>query len=691
MLRRALCLGAILGFLCTIASAAPRVTNVVNGSPAHGQIGKKMVFQAEGLVAPVRVFFSDGASPTVETTPVQFDAGRGFLIAQVPAGAQTGNLKVTSNGVDSPPYYFRIDSGSFLPGSGVVQGVVSGPGGPVAGAMIALLVPGPCDGEDLVDVVLSGSLGEYSLQGPPGDVLLFVFPPVASGLAAGGMPATLGASPTTVDVPLSGATVVNGRVVRASGGSGVANARLEFEGDAGFDTRLTDASGNFSVVLPEGNSDIRVNPPVADALTRSEQSVSIGSSSPQTLSSFALGGGVRIFGTVRRATGGTPLANVSVGAWSSTFCCGNLDENVSAGDGTFAVVVPAGDTYQISTRIDDDAPLADASVSSIVVGATDVQQDLALEDAGAIAGIVLDASTATPIPDLTVQALSVPYQGNSVAFTRTCQDGSYRLRVPPSASGYIALAGYGESSGYVPVAWNNASSGTFFPCEGMAIAVAGAGTVVGGIGFELPSGAAAISGSVRSQSSGCTATVSGTFWMTVDDGMSHACGLGWSDFGLLPGTYRVHGLPASDLVPGLRVCYPGSGAESPQCWNVKRPPGYEPVFASPGGEASGTDFCLGSSPVSAVSGVWASKSGGSVTFSWTSTDDPYQSQYRLRGSLTAKPTSAPGSFPSDPVFDTVWTGMGSSASVPTSLPYSFFLVTNVGISGTDGPSGSYAP
>jgi len=57
----------------------------------------------------------------------------------------------------------------------------------------------------------------------------------------------------------------------------------------------------------------------------------------------------------------------------------------------------------------------------------------------------------------------------------------------------------------------------------------------------------------------------------------------------------------------------------------------------------------------------------------------------------ARPLSGTGSFPSDPSFDMVWNGQASSTAIPASDPHRFFLVTNAGIGGAEGPSGSYAP
>ncbi|MBZ5640694.1 MAG: hypothetical protein LAO51_18300 [Acidobacteriia bacterium] len=685
-------LGVALVLCTTNVAAVPRITGVMNSAPSHVQVGEKVLLQVEGLIPPVRVFFSDGTSPTLEATSVQFDAVRGLLAAQVPSGAQKGNMKVTANGVDSPPYSLRIDTGLYDPGSDGVQGTVTGPGGAIPGTMLALLRPNPCDGVDFIDLTVSGAAGEYTLHGSAGNFLIFAFPPVSTVLAPGAFPVTLGETPVTVPVVLAGGTAVDGRIVQASSpGAGVASARVDFESDAGYETRLTDDDGYFSVLLAPGGVRIRTTPSPTDALARDDRGAVVEATSPQSLPDTLLAGGVRIFGFVRRAANGRPLPGIRVSASPQYACCGTVDEKSAGGDGSFALVVPANQTYQLRTSMDDDASFADANVSDIVVGTDDVHRDVDILDAGAITGRVLDAQTGDPIAQLGVQAFEVPYTGATLAYARTCADGSYRLRVAPNGTGYVAGAAFYETSSYVPVAWNGTEPGTLFACEGAPIPVPDAAAVASGIDIRVHPGAAEVSGSVFSQESGCTETLGGTPWVLVDDGISHGCGLGYMDWNAPEGTYRVVGLPGADLLPELRVCQPPSPGASPQCWSLGRPPAFTPVIVLPGNEARGIDFCLGATPTQDVVGILASKGDGFVTFAWTPTDDPYQSQYRLRGATSARPSGGTGSFPDDPPFDEVWSGMSPSATVGLGDPRRFFLVTNIGMSGAEGPSGSYSP
>jgi hypothetical protein len=48
-----------------------------------------------------------------------------------------------------------------------------------------------------------------------------------------------------------------------------------------------------------------------------------------------------------------------------------------------------------------------------------------------------------------------------------------------------------------------------------------------------------------------------------------------------------------------------------------------------------------------------------------------------------------GSFPDDPAFDMMFEDYSTSATVSTFSSYTYFLVTDVGVTGVEGPSGSY--
>lgn len=673
--------------------AAPLITRTigVGESPAHGQVGAPLVIFTQGLSAPVRVFFSDGLNPTVEATEILADVPRGVVAARIPVGAQTGSMKVTAGGVDSLPYFFRIDPGTFTQGTDVVSGTVTSAGGPVAGAFVVLLRPTVCGILAVWDITATDPNGGYTLRGVPGDYFVHPFNPLGAGLANRGVGVTLGGGPQTLDLVMTSGTTVSGRVVRSDApGTGVGEARLEFNSDSAIETLFTDTVGNFSVHLSPGDVRLDVDPPTGERLAAvHERPLTVVAAASQTVPDIPLNGGVMLSGFVRRMADGSPVSGANLQARPRDTCCAPTDRKRSAGDGAFSLVLLPNLTYRLEVTVDNDQPFTDVFLDGIVVAETDLTRDFDLRDAGFITGAVVDRPAGSPIANLSVQANMFPISNlPTVAFTRTCQDGSYRLRVPPSLIGYLAKAGFAEDRGYVSVTWNNTLDGTFYECEGLAVPVPTAGTEVSGIGFRLPASAAAITGSVFSQASGCTVPLGSHQQVSIDDGADHGCGLGATDFNAPGGTYRMYGLPDSTFVPALRACV-NIPDTSPQCYNLRQPPAYDPIVVGPGGTAGGINFCAGNAPTREITGLQVSRSGDNLVFTWDPSTDLYHHQYHLRGAVTARPTTPSGSFPTDPVFALLATTQATSVTMPLSTPYNFFLVTDAGVTGIEGPSGHY--
>jgi len=674
--------------------AAPLITELMAGGPPHAQADATIGIFGSGFVAPLQVFFSDGTNPTVSAGAVAADTTRGILMVRVPAGAATGNMKVVANGVDSNLFYFRRDAGTFARGASLVSGQVFGPSlAPVAGAVVVLLAPSGCDGETLWDHSVTDASGNYTLHGQPaGEYMLFAFPPRATNLAVSGAQVS---APVTQPLPVPAGTVVNGRVVLASSpGTGVANARVEFEGE-GFDTPVTDASGNYSVVLQSAAYQVRATPPPSAVLARSQEvALNVGASSPQSAANIALDGGVRIYGIARRQADSAPMPGVYISAWPNNGG-GNGIETVAAGDGSYALVVPANTSYSVNVSVEESEPYYHAQLDNVAVAASDVPQNLSLLDAGFIRGTVTDASS-SGMGDMQVVAHAVPW-GNAYPVTQahTCEDGSYTLHVPPSASGYIVSAAEStngsQALAYVPAAYRSSGGSTFYICEGTAVPVPAVGSVVAGIDVALKGEAGTIEGSILTQSSGCTAPFAQQVLVQVDDGTAHACSLGVQDWTQPSGSYRTFGLPNLSFAPIVRACIAPYGPGSAICYDAKTYPQYTSLPLPPGGSQSGVDFCVGAAlqPATAVGHVVVAKSAGQLTLTWNGTGDPATSAYRVRGAISARPATAPGSFPNDPGFTDLWNGPATSASLALTTPYAYFLVTPVGSTGLEGPSQHY--
>jgi hypothetical protein len=673
--------------LCALpAVAAPVITDVftTGQSPPHAQVGTPVFIQATGLTGAVQVFFSDGTNPTVAAAAPSVDLVRGILNVRVPAGAVTGNMKITAAGVDSPLYYFRVDAGSFTQGTDVVSGqVLSGASG-VANAMVVLLQDTGCDNQLLWDYTLTNGTGNYTLHGVDNNYFILVFPPLAANLAVDAGGATLSGTPATVNFSLVAGTQVTGRVVDAAAPStGIANVRLSLDAN-GSDFILTDATGNFSVHLLPGNYKINYRPAPGAAFAGIQLNTTVNNTPTQNLGNIGLTTGVRVSGTVTRASDGKPLPNVRLDATVSNTCCTSIDRKQSAGDGSYSFYLPASQSYKIQVQLDDSSGYVDTVLDPYVVGVSNQVLNFPSLDAAIITGTVTDRGTGLPLDQIGMQA-NVPGPGGTpVTFTKTCTNGNYRMRVPPSVAGYQAIAAFGQTYNYAVQGWNGNSNGTFYPCEGTAVTSSPAGNVTSGINFALvPSGA--ITGTITSQTSSCTLSPGGTNYVSVDDGGNHNCSMGTTDFNPPPGQYRVTGLPATVVGNTRRACI----MQYNTCYNQQVFPAYNAFSVIAGSDTSNINFCVSDAPTQQITGVRLSKSGGNLQIIWNTSTDPNHSVYQVRGALTAKPTTAPGNFPNDPVFASLSQPPVTNYATLLSTPYVYFLITDVSPSSNEGPSGSY--
>ena len=173
------CKGALLGLVllglivCPVSlDAAPTISEVTFSSPASGQEGEPILIFVDELVDPVQVFFSDGNNPTQEATPVLVDIARGVVLVLVPPTAETGDMIVRANGVDSPPFYLRVAGGVFTPGSREVSGTITRQtdATPLQGVLVMFISQGPCEFDQVLwDYAETDATGNYTLNGIDGD------------------------------------------------------------------------------------------------------------------------------------------------------------------------------------------------------------------------------------------------------------------------------------------------------------------------------------------------------------------------------------------------------------------------------------------------------------------------------------------------------------------------------------------
>jgi hypothetical protein len=560
---------------------------------------------------------------------------------------------------------------------------------PQAGVGLVLLKSGACKDDTLWDAAVTNASGNYTLTGIDGNYLIITFNPVASALANASALVALSATPATQNIALAAGTTVTGKVVDASSFIGITGARLSLDGVTAnsHEEALTSPTGDFTLHLTAGDWKFEIQPPSGDITHAFLQPRYTIAGPAQALGNQPLATGVRISGTVTHTGDGTPMPGVQMDAQISSPCCNTVDRKGVSGGGSYNMVVPAGATYNLQARLDSDTFFIDGN-SSVVVASSNVVQNFVIQDAGIITGIVRDSLNA-PILDLGIAA-RIPL-GTQVAYDNTCSDGSYRLRVPPSVSGYHVTTSYPNNKTppfYAAQTWNTTAGGTYFECEGTAVPVSPAGTTVPNVNFTVPL-AAAVQGAITSEDSGCTFNPFGFVQVTLDNGVSHACNLGTNAQNPPPGQYQLLLLPPNTVMTTLRACVNNVPLMSPQCYNLVQPPAYNPISILPGGAASGINFCLGNRPLAQVAGLLVGKSGGKLTFNWTATADPYHYRYTLWGSTTATPVPPPGTFPSNPAFSSLIMTGGTNTVLGIATGSNFFLLTDTGLTGINGPSGSY--
>jgi hypothetical protein len=574
---------ALLRFSAGHLAAAPRIVYTPTSLPAQAHVGDPVVLYVDGLVAPVHVYFSNGTSPVIEATPINVDAARGLVLFRVPAGAVTGNMKVNANGVDSPLYYFRILPGTFNQGTDVVSGQATNGATPVTGVLLLLFRDVGCVLPVLQDFTRTDATGTYTMHGVDGVYILYALP--AGGLAGSASLTSLSVGPQTVNVPLTAGTLVTGQIVDAAApATGIPGASLDFDGPA-IERRFTDATGNFSVRLGAGNWQLEIHPPAGDAHAYRKVSGAI-SGANLNLGSLPLQGGIHVSGVVTRQLDGTPLAGAEVDMFGADFS-DKLDKTHTAGDGSYDAYVPQNTTIAPFALFDQSVSYADVVGNNQLVGTTPAVINLSALEAAIVNGTVTDLATLGTVRDLQMLAW---FASRPAAVATTCADGSYRMRLVPNATGYELSTWFNNRGpAYASQTWNNTPAGTYFVCEGTPISVPTAGVITSGIDFRVPQAANA-QGLISSQASGCANDL-GNETVVVDDGSSHACGMGTSDFDApFPG-YGVTLLPPTSVVPSLRACA-YVGVFNPQCYNLKVPPAYNPIVVGAGTTAGGINFCL---------------------------------------------------------------------------------------------------
>lgn len=611
--------GAALILSTTLWAATPVIRDIgMDANKNGGQVAGWITIEGENFDGTATsVLFTANGGGTVAATNKFVSTGRGMIFCQVPLTAVTGNIYVVVDTVSSAGYPLNVNTSTFNPGVNTISGLVtaSGPGVPNVG--VAMLEQGNCGkGVKFWSCTTTDSSGYYTLYWPGSgtNYLMIILPPLSAGLA-GTMTPVSGSGNMTQNFPLTAGTTVTGTILSPSS-TPLQNAKISFD-DSGHDQLLTDASGNFSIHVTPGTWTVEADPPVGyHAMFKRSESVVIPATSPYSMGTKTLQGGIWITGTLQDDSS-TPQPVVAADIMANPDGGGNYyNEVFSRPDGSFGIEVQASAAFQLNIETARKGPLVDKQQTFGPYSADTNLGTITLGHAGFITGTVTDES-ATPLSDVSMAAIHSS-SGSYLANTNTCSDGTYTLKVPSAGTTipvYAMVQFYGDSRPYANQTYNN----KIFPCEGNIINVSGTSTY-SGINFTLHPGGS-VSGQVTYYSGGAPVP---NMNVQVDDGNSHNCTLGgWppTDSG---GNYQFDHLPimSSRLWVGNQPMGYSKGSYLNKIY-----PDYTPVTPVAGTVTSGINIPLWTvrSPATVPNGTGGTQAGkihknntdgSSVTATW---------------------------------------------------------------------------
>ncbi len=327
-----------------------------------------------------------------------------------------------------------LDDGHF------VSGIVTGPGGPVAGADLDAE-----DSETGEKIYMQGdntdTEGFYHITVPPGAFDISVEPPEGSNLAPAIAYNVSVLGDITLDFSLETGYQVSGTVSGPTG-SGVADADINVEdGDTGEELYTpgddTDESGDYLVIVPAGNYDINVLPQISDRLVPAiEYDVFVIS---DLLLNFNLEAGHLVTGTVSdpeaSGVGNVDLDVINPSTDEKLFTPRDNTDN----SGIYQLVIPQG-VYDIDFRPPVIPPyLASLRLQDQYI-TTDVIIDVTVPYGILLTGLVrnnyqvgvegvdidaIDVSDTTDVP------LVGDYTDSNGEFSTVVAPGTYNLEIKP--------------------------------------------------------------------------------------------------------------------------------------------------------------------------------------------------------------------------------------------------------------------
>lgn len=466
-------------------------------SQAH--VGDDVFFFIEGLgeIPWSSYNFQFGTSAPEFAPPSHLDTDRGVALVNVPTGAESGAVSIASVGRISPLVPFEILDGSATPGAYTLDLAVNdSTGTPITGALVMMLAPSDAANEDsplrVVSWNYSGSSGAPLLHdGDPDLPLIILVLPPSLDTPGGLIETALGPSNSSLTwtAPASVATLA-GTIYDEGQLSVIPRARVIVEGGEFFDTRVTDASGAFSMAVPADIPlEIEVIPPAGSRFIAYDGEI-------------ASGGGT-ITPTIELQTGhmltsglvdesGAPFASVGISAYGSSDPWPSYFHASTSARGTFSGPIPPLVDFNISI----EPPLGFAGKN---LSMTQLPGDLIalpltrILEGGSVSGSIKRGDTHAALPNagLTFYAWSGGELGDPVLYEAAEDDGTFALTLEP---GTYVVQGFPNDGDPCMQAWYESGGSAACALEATTIDVVKGGSVTD-VDVVLPL-ASTISGSV---------------------------------------------------------------------------------------------------------------------------------------------------------------------------------------------------
>lgn len=593
--------------LAEAGSIAGRVTDASNGAGVWGMY----VFAYNLTSAPW-----DMAWPTGPTAVLTDEAGYYRLDGLQPGdyevqvydfggfypGAAYPSIIAVAAGQDVPGIDFAITPSA----TGIVGTITDPTGQPVSGAWVYAATyydwtsaSGMTDAQGRYRLGLSA--GTYFVQADDGsgNYLPTYYPGVRFREDAAPVEVADGTVVGAVDFALLPAAKISGRVIDAGTGAsltGIFVQAFDWTGDWRAYAAETDAEGSFTIGgLDPGAYRIQAwDWSNVFSPEWYEDKADYDSADPVAVSAGQTTGGLvmrldragSLSGTVVDALTGTPLADVSLYAWSVDGANGTMGWGWSGSDGSFTVSgLPTGSyilyAYDFSggyvpTYYDGVTVLDAATPLAVTTGHDTGGIRMRMVMGGAINGHVRDARNGAPIPDAFLTA--VDGAGNWSGFGFSAADGSYT--VTGLFTGDYYLHAQEGSGAFAPKWYSNADRFE----DATAVPVV-EGSTVDGIDFALPP-AGRITGRVTDTAGQPLAYL--TLFAERIDGSRIMLEQFWG-YTDTDGRYSITGLGTGDYRVGLllwngMVLYFGGSTDPEEA---------VPVHVVQGVETPGVDFAVG--------------------------------------------------------------------------------------------------